>query len=122
MSATPLFVNRLLHVDRYIDYVLDLEISAQEGIHSLIFVSAEDISNDKALTSEHLIIFHIRRLILFVRLAQEFPRLVEEALLISQLVPCLNAENKVESALTTQELSQVHRRRLRVGKRVVVWP
>ena len=46
--------------------------------------------------------------------------MVEEALLISQLVPCLNAENKVESALTTQELSQVHRRRLRIWKRVIV--
>jgi hypothetical protein len=70
-------------------------------------ILAEDVSNHKSLAA---VVINVWRLILLARLAQKLPDLVEEAFMVVELAPRLDAQNEVEAALTAQELGQVHRR------------
>ena len=91
----------LLHVHRDVNDVFDLEEDGEEGFDLRLFVRAEDVGDDEPLTAAHLFALDVRRLVLLIcRLAQKFAHLVQEAILVAQLAPRLNAQDQVKAPFT----------------------
>jgi len=101
LPALPLLNYRFLNVDRDVQDVLDFEVFAEEGFHARFLILAEDVCDHESLGAHILIVVDVGRLVLLVvSLAQKFAHLRQEALVVLQQAPRLDAQNQVEPLLT----------------------
>ena len=100
----------LLHIDRNVNDVIDIEVGGDEAPHGLVLVRAEHIGDHESLAPSSLLALDVGRLVLLIGrgLVEKFADLVQELLLVPKLMPRLDAQDQVEATIARQKLGQVH--------------